>query len=63
MSTPAHTPYVVVGAGMHGLSTAWHLARELEARGAGSGADIVVLDMRHDQEQLFPARHARAHGP
>src|SRR5690348_3278892 len=29
---------------MHGLSTAWHLARELEARGAGSGADIVVLD-------------------
>src|SRR5258708_19446850 len=29
---------------MHGLSTAWHLARELEARGAGSGAGIVVLD-------------------
>ena len=45
MSTPpAHTPYVIIGAGMHGLSTAWHLARELEARGAGSGADIVVLD-------------------
>jgi glycine/D-amino acid oxidase-like deaminating enzyme len=44
VSTPAHTPYVVIGAGMHGLSTAWHLARELEARGAGSGGDIVVLD-------------------
>jgi glycine/D-amino acid oxidase-like deaminating enzyme len=29
---------------MHGLSTAWHLARELEARGAGSGADILVVD-------------------
>jgi glycine/D-amino acid oxidase-like deaminating enzyme len=29
---------------MHGLSTAWHLARELTARGTGSGADIVVLD-------------------
>src|SRR5258708_1343680 len=29
---------------MHGLSTAWHLARELEARGAGSGAAIGVLD-------------------
>jgi methylglutamate dehydrogenase subunit A len=42
--TPAHAPYVIVGAGMHGLSTAWHLARELEARGAGSGGDIVVLD-------------------
>jgi glycine/D-amino acid oxidase-like deaminating enzyme len=29
---------------MHGLSTAWHLARELTARGTGSGADICVLD-------------------
>jgi methylglutamate dehydrogenase subunit A len=29
---------------MHGLSTAWHLAVELAARGAGSGGDIVVLD-------------------
>jgi methylglutamate dehydrogenase subunit A len=44
VSAPAHARYVIVGAGMHGLSTAWHLARELEARGAGSGADIVVLD-------------------
>jgi glycine/D-amino acid oxidase-like deaminating enzyme len=34
----------VVGAGIHGLSTAWHLAMELEARKSGSGADIVVLD-------------------
>jgi methylglutamate dehydrogenase subunit A len=44
VSTPAHAPYVIVGAGMHGLSTAWHLARELQARGAGGGADILVLD-------------------
>ena len=29
--------YVVVGAGIHGLSTAYHLAIELEARGAGYG--------------------------
>jgi glycine/D-amino acid oxidase-like deaminating enzyme len=35
---------VVIGAGMHGLSTAWHLAGELAARGSGSGADILVLD-------------------
>lgn len=41
---PASSQYVVVGAGIHGLSTAYHLAGELEARGAGSGADIVVLD-------------------
>jgi len=41
---PTHSRYVVVGAGIHGLSTAWHLAKELKARGQGSGADIVVLD-------------------
>jgi methylglutamate dehydrogenase subunit A len=29
---------------MHGLSTAWHLARELQARGTGSGRDVLVLD-------------------
>jgi methylglutamate dehydrogenase subunit A len=44
VSAPAHARYVIVGAGMHGLSTAWHLAKELQARGTGGGADIVVLD-------------------
>ncbi|MGQ0668845.1 MAG: NAD(P)/FAD-dependent oxidoreductase [Actinomycetota bacterium] len=44
MACPDHSPYVVIGAGVHGLSTAWHLARELEARGTGSGADVIVLD-------------------
>jgi glycine/D-amino acid oxidase-like deaminating enzyme len=44
VTIPAYARYVVIGAGMHGLSTAWHLARELEARGRGSGADILVLD-------------------
>jgi len=43
---PAHSRFVIIGAGIHGLSTAWHLARELEARGLGSGADIIVLDKR-----------------
>jgi glycine/D-amino acid oxidase-like deaminating enzyme len=36
--------YVIVGAGIHGLSTAWHLARELRSRGLGSGEDILILD-------------------
>ena len=36
--------FVIVGAGVHGLSTAWHLARELRARGEGEGSDIIVLD-------------------
>lgn len=41
---PEKATYVIVGAGVHGLSTAWHLAMELEATGKGSGADIVLLD-------------------
>ena len=43
-SVPSNARYVVIGAGVHGLSTAWHLAKELEARGTGSGADVIVLD-------------------
>jgi methylglutamate dehydrogenase subunit A len=42
-SIPASSRYVIIGAGIHGLSTAWHLGRELRARGR-SGEDIVVLD-------------------
>ena len=42
-SIPASSRFVIIGAGIHGLSTAWHLARELRARGQG-GEDIVVLD-------------------
>jgi methylglutamate dehydrogenase subunit A len=41
---PSSSPYVVVGAGIHGLSTAYHLAKELRTRGLGTGADVVVLD-------------------
>lgn len=44
MQLPAHADYVIVGAGIHGLSTAWHLAKELKARGRGSGEDIIVVD-------------------
>ncbi|MGI8626925.1 MAG: NAD(P)/FAD-dependent oxidoreductase [Geodermatophilaceae bacterium] len=36
--------YVIVGAGIHGLSTAWHLARRLKATGQGDGSDVLVLD-------------------
>ena len=44
MSLPRSAKVVVIGAGVHGLSTSWHLAKELEARGLGSGEDVVVLD-------------------
>lgn len=43
-SLPEHSTYVIVGAGIHGLSTAWHLAERLRLTGRGSGADVVVID-------------------
>ena len=43
-TVPKRSPYVIVGAGIHGLSTAFHLAKELRERGLGSGADVLVLD-------------------
>lgn len=44
MAFPKHSPYVIIGAGIHGLSTAYHLALQLKAQGKGSGEDIVILD-------------------
>ncbi|MCP3952027.1 MAG: FAD-binding oxidoreductase, partial [Desulfobacterales bacterium] len=44
MAFPTHSPYVIIGAGIHGLSTAYHLALELKAQGKGSGKDILVID-------------------
>ena len=44
MTVPAHSRYVIIGAGIHGLSTAWHLATELRRRGLGGGEDILILD-------------------
>ncbi len=44
MSFVSSARYVIIGAGIHGLSTAWHLARDLRVSGQGSGADIVVID-------------------
>ncbi|MEK9990124.1 MAG: FAD-dependent oxidoreductase, partial [Halieaceae bacterium] len=44
MSTPSKRPYVVIGAGIHGLSTAYHLALELKATGKGDGRDILIID-------------------
>ena len=44
MAFPTRSRFVIIGAGIHGLSTAYHLALELKARGRGSGADILVID-------------------
>lgn len=44
MSLPKSAKYVVVGAGIHGVSTAYHLALQLTSSGKGSGADVVIVD-------------------
>lgn len=45
MSFPKKYKYIIVGAGIHGLSTAYHLAMALKNKGtAGSPQDILVID-------------------
>jgi len=44
MDLPRYAPYVVIGAGIHGLSSAWHLAGALADRGDTTKAAVVVLD-------------------
>jgi glycine/D-amino acid oxidase-like deaminating enzyme len=44
MALPSHVKYVIVGAGIHGLSTAWNLAENLRKSGKGGGQDILVID-------------------
>ena len=42
MSVPSSVKYLVIGAGVHGLSTAWHLAKDRRAR--GEEPDVLVID-------------------
>jgi glycine/D-amino acid oxidase-like deaminating enzyme len=44
MAFPTKAKYVVIGAGIHGLSTAWNLAKKNKKNGNGSNNDIVVID-------------------
>ena len=44
MAFPAYYKYIIIGAGIHGLSTAFHLSKELKERRRGSGKDILVID-------------------
>src|SRR3954462_7233420 len=42
MSLPSSVKYLVIGAGIHGLSSAWHPAKEQSA--AGETPDVLVID-------------------
>ena len=44
MGFPSHANYVIIGAGIHGLSTAWRLAERLIAAGKRVEGNVVVLD-------------------
>ena len=45
MAFPKKARFVVIGAGIHGLSTAWHLSEKLKKKnGNGANNDIVVID-------------------
>ena len=44
MAIPEKIEYLIIGAGIHGLSTAWHLAKKLKAKGKGDGSKILVVD-------------------
>lgn len=44
MAVPSGVKYAIIGAGIHGLSTAYHLALKLKDTGRGSGKDILVVD-------------------
>jgi glycine/D-amino acid oxidase-like deaminating enzyme len=44
LAFPEHAEFVIIGAGIHGLSTAWRLAERLQEKGETTEGRIVVLD-------------------
>ena len=44
MAFPTHADYLIIGAGIHGLSTAWRLAERLRERGEKVEGRVVVID-------------------
>ena len=44
MALPEHAEFIVIGAGIHGLSSAWRLAERLKERGEEVEGRVLVLD-------------------
>ena len=41
---PDHVEYLIIGAGVHGLSTAWHLGLRMKAEGKDPGKRVLVVE-------------------
>ena len=57
MALPDGVDYVIIGAGIHGLSTAYHLALGLKHKGQGDGRNILVIDKSVDALTRIGDRH------
>ena len=44
MSLPSKCEYLIIGAGIHGLSTAWHLCKKLSSKGQLKENSVVVIE-------------------
>jgi glycine/D-amino acid oxidase-like deaminating enzyme len=44
MALPKHSKYLIVGAGIHGLSTAWRLAEKITAAGESVEGRVTIID-------------------
>ena len=44
MTIPVKVDYLIIGAGIHGLSTAWHLCKKLSKKGQLKDNSVVVIE-------------------
>ena len=44
MSLPSKCEYLIIGGGIHGLSTAWHLCKKLSSKGQLKEDSVVVIE-------------------
>lgn len=52
MSLPKSVKYLIIGAGVHGLSTAYHLGKYLKEKGQGDGPAIPILRFKKNQQVI-----------
>ena len=50
MAFPKKAKYVIIGAGIHGLSTAWHLAEKIKNSGNGTNNESTMIDHNSPHE-------------